>query len=56
MEKKKTPTKKLKRSLTRWVQEFLEDDKYSQVGAGKKEFLKKNKNRKQKRYRLPRYP
>nr|CAI5841458.1 unnamed protein product [Callosobruchus analis] len=34
------------------VQHFLEDDKYSRLCAGKKEFVKKNKIRKQKRYLL----
>lgn len=52
MEKKKTQIKKSKRCLRRLVQEFLEDEKYSRIGAGKKEFIKRNKIRKQKRYRL----
>lgn len=38
--------------LRKSIEEFMEDDKYSRLGAGKKEYITKNKIRKQRRYRL----
>ncbi|XP_043285777.1 uncharacterized protein [Venturia canescens] len=49
----KQKSKKIpKRCLKTIVQSFLEDDKYSRLCAGKKEFVTRKKIRKQKRYRL----
>ncbi|CAB3237949.1 unnamed protein product [Arctia plantaginis] len=45
--KQKTAEFKLKRSLKKIVQSFLEDDKHSRLCAGKKEFVR-NKETKQK--------
>lgn len=44
--------RKKRKSLKSIVQKFLEDDKYTRLCAGKKEFITKNKVRKQKRYLL----
>lgn len=43
---------KTRKTFKNEVQKFLEDDQYSRLCAGKKEFITKNKVRKQKRYQL----
>nr|CAH7725040.1 unnamed protein product [Callosobruchus chinensis] len=42
----------MRSKLRTLVETFLEDDKYSRLAAGKKEFIKWKKLKKQKRYRL----